>query len=174
MQFCQRPCTWSWKVRLTFSNSCLLPFHIQIKSTLLWKTLYRLCTYFTIPFQCDSLSNLMKPSNWLAGISDDADYVTVYSEGKFMSKNMKEQNTRFLQLLAPLSQQYPRSEPSVFWNLWWCFLSSCCTTFAYTLKCTLTSELQDAKEKLTTIWSYKDGKKKKNTFIENMHLSIIL
>lgn len=98
------------------------------------------------------LSNLMKPSNWLTGISDDADYVTVYSEGKFMRKNMKEQNKRFLQLLTLLSQHFWESEPSVSWNLWWCFLSSWhITTFAYPLTCTLPSELQDIIEKLTKV-----------------------
>lgn len=95
----------------------MLPFHIQIKSCLLRKTWHRLYTYFALPFLCDSLSNLMKPSNWLADISDDADdYVTVYSEGKFMGKNMKEQNARFLQLLALLSQQYLRFVSFCFLN----------------------------------------------------------
>lgn len=152
----------------------MLPFHIQIKSSLLWKTLHRLHTYFTIPFQCDSLSNLMKSSNWLADISDDADYVIVYSEGQFMCKNMKEQNKIFLHLLARLSQQYLKSEPSVFWNLWWYFLSSWC----YDNLC-LASNMHiifwntGCNRKITAIEVTKMKKKNKNTFIENMHLSII-
>lgn len=97
---------------MTFNNSHVFSFHIQIKSSVSWKTLHRLHTYFTIPFLYDSLSNLVKPSNWLADISDDADYVTRYSEGKLMCKNMREQSTRFPQLLALLSLQYLRSERS--------------------------------------------------------------
>lgn len=135
----------------------MLPFHKQIKSRLLWKTLHKPYTYFTITFQCDCLSNLMKPSNQLADISD----MTVYSEGKFAYKNIEE--TRKIPS-ASGTVVTAISEKCILYLLksQWCFLSSWCTaTFAYLVTCTLPSELQDETEKLTARWNCKDGNKNK-------------
>lgn len=135
----------------------MLLFHKQIKSRLLWKTLHKPYTHFTIPLQCDCLSNLMQPSNQLADISD----MTVYSEVKFAYKNIKE------------TQKIPSASDTVViaisekWTSYllksrWCFLSSwCMATFAYLVACTLPSEIRDEIEKLTARWNRKDGNKNK-------------
>lgn len=151
----------------------LLPFHIQIKSSLLWKTLHRLHTYFTMPFQCDSLSNLMKPSDLLIWVMMLIMWQYI-QKGNFCVKIWKSKT----------------KDSFIFWHcyhssIWEVNLlsSEICgdassalgvmTTFVSPLRCTLPSELQDATEKLTAIRSYKDGKNNKNAFTENMHLSII-
>jgi len=54
----------------------------------------------------------MKPLNRLAGISDDDNYVTAYSEGISACKTTEE-TQKFLLALALFSEQYLTSEPYI-------------------------------------------------------------